>query len=68
MNLSEICQKFKVYETIKNSFIQKNKLTKISVSVDNIRYCFKGYIENGILKVFLFKKSVNPNKAAKNGA
>lgn len=67
MNVTEICQKFKVYETIKNNLINRNKLIKISVSVDNIRYCFKGYIENGLLKVFLFKKSVNPNKAAKNG-
>lgn len=67
MNLSEICQKFKIYETIKNSFIYKNKLIKTSVSVGNIRYCFKGYIENGLLKVFLFKQSVNPKKAAKNG-
>lgn len=49
------------YQMILKNFKQTNKLKKVSYSTGDKRYCFLGYIENGILKVKLKKIHTNPN-------
>jgi hypothetical protein len=45
------------YAKIKVGFEQTNKLKKVSYSLYRKRFCFYGYIQNGILKVELKKIS-----------
>jgi len=43
----------KAFDKILFTFKQTNKLKKVSYSVKRKRYCYKGKIENGILRTYL---------------
>jgi hypothetical protein len=56
MDFNKLCNEYSMaYQRILEIFKKTNKLKKVSYSIGSKRYCFAGYIENGILKVKLKK-------------
>lgn len=43
------------YAKILVTFKETNKLKKVSYSIGNLRYCYKGRIRDGVLHVSLYK-------------